>query len=181
MLEQVTTAPEAGWYCVRCQPKHEHIAAAHLSTMESVRVFYPRIRFRKLTRQGPAWVTESLFPAYLFAHFDLRNSLSRVHYAPGVSRIVHFGALWPKVPDLAIEELQNVLGEKEVHLVPETPEAGEEVLIAEGAFHGLRAVILKVMPARQRVQVLLDFLGRQTAVELDVHSVIRRPQGPARE
>jgi hypothetical protein len=33
--------------------------------------------------------------------------------------------------------------------------------------HGLHALVTRVMPAKQRVAVLLDFLGRQTAVELD--------------
>jgi transcription antitermination factor NusG len=44
---------------------------------------------------------------------------------------------------------------------------GDEVEIAGGAFFGLAAVVTRVMPGRQRVAVLLDFLGRQTTVELD--------------
>jgi len=44
---------------------------------------------------------------------------------------------------------------------------GDAVEISHGAFHGLQAVVTRVMPGRERVAILLDFLGRQTALELD--------------
>ena len=50
---------------------------------------------------------------------------------------------------------------------------GEAVRVAGGAFHGLRAVITRVMPSRERVAVLLEFLGRQTTVELPKEALIR--------
>jgi hypothetical protein len=37
--------------------------------------------------------------------------------------------------------------------------------------HGLQALVTRVMPSKQRVAVLLDFLGRQTVVELDRDAV----------
>jgi transcription antitermination factor NusG len=46
-------------------------------------------------------------------------------------------------------------------------QTGDTVQISAGAMCGLEAVVTRVMPARQRVAVLLDFLGRQTTVELD--------------
>src|SRR5258705_250702 len=63
-------ALQRAWFCLRARSKHEHIAARHLQQMTDVEVFLPRIRFRRKTRQGPAWVTEALFPNYLFARFD---------------------------------------------------------------------------------------------------------------
>lgn len=165
--------PGPAWFCLRTQPKHEHIAAGHLSRHEHLEILNPRIRFRRSTRKGIVWVTEPLFPCYLFARFDLDHSLARVQYAPGVSRVVHFGTLWPVVPDSVIGELRAALGRTEVHVIAAEPRVGEEIRIGEGAFQGLEAVILQVMPARERVKVLLDFLGRQTMVELDLRAVIR--------
>jgi transcription antitermination factor NusG len=40
-------------------------------------------------------------------------------------------------------------------------------------FHGLLAVVTRIMPARERVAVLLEFLGRQTTVELAGGAVVR--------
>ena len=45
--------------------------------------------------------------------------------------------------------------------------------MAAGAFRGLKAVVTRVMPARERVQVLLEFLGRQTSVEVPAGEVLR--------
>jgi transcriptional antiterminator RfaH len=161
------------WFCLRSQPKHEHIAAGHLRRMGEVEVFNPRIRFTRSTRQGAVVVTESLFPNYLFARFDFRTALPRVHYAPGVAGVVHFGERWPTVPDRVIEEIRTTLGQDEVHVVPPTLAPGDEVQVAGGIMHGLHAVITQVMPGRQRVMVLMDFLGRQTTVQLAVKSVVK--------
>lgn len=158
---------------MRSQPKREHIAARHLRQVGGIEVFLPRIRFRRATRQGVVWVTEALFPNYLFARFDWRSLLRLVHHSPGVATVVHFGDRWPTVPAEAIEELRRSLGDEEVHVLPAVFSPGDTVCIAGGAFHGLEAVVRQVMPSRQRVQVLLDFLGRQTAVEVPVGSLTR--------
>jgi transcription antitermination factor NusG len=50
---------------------------------------------------------------------------------------------------------------------------GEQVEVAMGAFRGLKAVISRVMPARERVLILMDFLGRQTAAEVRADELIR--------
>jgi transcriptional antiterminator RfaH len=141
--------------------------------MEDVEVYNPRIRFSRSTRQGPVWVTEALFPNYLFARFDWKTSLPRVHYAPGVSCVVHFGSRWPQVPDQVIADLQASLGKEDVHVIPKNFQPGDEVHISGGAFHGLNAVITKVMPGRERVMVLMDFLGRQSTVEIGVTSIVK--------
>ncbi len=171
---RVWLPPQVAWFCLRSQPKHERIAAGHLARMEGVEVLNPQIRFRRPTRSGTCWVTESLFPNYLFARFDWKTSLHRVHYAPGVSSVVHFGTRWPTVPDEVIDGLRATLGENGVHQVPAEFAPGDAVQIAGGMFHGLEAVITQVMPGRQRVLVLMDFLGRQSAVEVPVESVVKR-------
>lgn len=164
--------PGLAWFCVRSRPKHEHIAAGHLRQMTGVEVFLPRIRFRRKTRLGPAWVTEALFPNYLFARFDWHTSLRQVHHAPGVAGVVHFGGRWPTISDEIVEELRAMFGSEELHVVPMGANVGDAVQIAGGVFHGLRAVVTQVMPARERVTVLLDFLGRQTAVELSLTNIL---------
>src|SRR6478672_11621731 len=100
------SCPQVAWFCLRSQARHEHIAARHLSQMEGVQVFNPRIKFARATKHGAVWLTESLFPNYLFARFDWKTGLNKVHYAPGVSGIVRFGDKWPTIPDSTIEELK---------------------------------------------------------------------------
>jgi transcriptional antiterminator RfaH len=169
--------PGLAWFCLRSQPKHEHIAAANLRQQLDTEVFSPRIRFRRATRRGPVWVTESLFPNYLFARFDWRNSLRLIHHAPGVAGVVHFGSRWPTIPDETIHGLRETLGHDELRVIGDEFEAGDAVRISGGAFHGLEGVVTRVMPARARVAVLLDFLGRQTMVEVKVDSVVKLEPG----
>jgi transcriptional antiterminator RfaH len=169
--------PGPAWFCVQSQPKHEHIAAAHLRQEPDVSVFLPRLRFQRSTRQGRVWVTEALFPGYFFARFDWMTGARKVHHARGVRRIVHFGARWPTIPDAVIAELQTHLGEDAVcHLVPD-PKPGDEVQIVSGVFEGLQALVQRVMPGRERVAVLMEFLGRQTTVEVDRQRVLIEVEG----
>ena len=165
--------PTPSWFCLRTQPKHEHIAAAHLQQDPEVQIYLPRIRFKRATRRGPVWFTEALFPNYLFARFDLAACLRRVCHARGVRGVVHFGDRWPVVPDAVIAELRATVGADQVHVVHDELQPGEPVQIVGGAFHGLQAVVTRVMPSRERVAVLLDFLGRQTAVELPGAALVR--------
>ena len=165
--------PKPAWFCLRSQLKHEHIAAAHLRRLGDLEVFVPRIRFRRSTRHGLVWVTEALFPSYLFARFDWASALRQVYHSPGVSGVVHFGSHWPVIPDQAIDELRASLGKNEIHVIPAEVEPGDPVKISGGSFHGLCAVVSRVLPCAKRVAVLLEFLGSQTAVELNLGMVIK--------
>jgi len=160
-----------GWFCVRSQRRSEHIAAANLEKMCGVKVVNPRIRFRRNTTRGPAWVTESMFPTYFFARFDWKRSLDAVRHTFGVAGVVHFGCFWPRVSDEVIGELQALIGDEGVRLIEPSIAAGDEVEVAAGAFEGFRGIVARVMPARDRVAVLLDFLGRQSTVELPIYGV----------
>ena len=158
---------------MRSQPKHEHIAAMHLKKMEGVEVFLPRVRFKRPTRQGLAWVTEALFPNYLFARFDWHHSLRQVQAVPGVGGVVHFGDRWPVVQDAVMADLKQAFGEDELHTISTVLQTGDEVEITEGAMRGLRAVVSRVLPGKERVAVLLEFLGRQTTVEVPANLIFK--------
>ena len=175
--ENTKLAPQAGdgvlWFCLKSQPKHEHIAAAHLRQNSVVEVFLPRIRFKRATRQGTVWVTEALFPGYLFARFDWQASLRLVQHSRGVRGVVHFGERWPAIPEETIRELQQSIGTTGLRTIPESFAPGDGVEITEGAMRGLRAVVTRILPGRERIGVLMEFLGRQTMIELPRHFLVK--------
>jgi transcription antitermination factor NusG len=109
----------------------------------------------------------------LFARFEPATWAHRIDCAPGVHGIVRFGAHCPTVPEGVIQNLSATVGPEQVHVIDETPAPGEAVRLAGGAFHGLEAVVTRVMPGRERVVVLLEFLGRQTKVEVATANVVR--------
>jgi transcriptional antiterminator RfaH len=173
-----TLPPQVAWYCLRSQPKHEHIAAATLRKIEGVEVFCPRIRLRKITPRGAVWFVEALFPNYLFAKFDLTPLKLHVQYSQGVSSILKFGSRLATLPDQVIQDLRHEMDHEEIRVIPEIPEVGSKVKIAEGAFKGITAVVHEVMPAKERVRLLLDFLGRPTEVQLNFKEVVPHRRKP---
>lgn len=164
-----------GWFCVRTQPKHEHIAAAHLRrSISSLEVFSPRLRVRKATRRGAVWFVEALFPGYLFARFGIAGDMQAVKSTPGVKMIVTFGDVTPLVPDSVISGLRSDFDAEDSRVVADSIVEGSEVVIAGGPFHGLSATVLRVLAAKERVQVLLDLLGGLVPVELRKKQVVRQ-------
>lgn len=163
----IVPPPTPAWFCVRSKPKREHLAAAQLEEQAKIEIFVPRIRFRRSTRRGAAWVTEALFPCYFFARFELSSDLRRIQSARDVTKVVHFGNHWPVVPDNAISQLREIIGTGDMRVIDPDLNPGDDVEIAGGAFHGLQAIVTRAIAGSQRVAVLLDFLGRQTMLDLD--------------
>ena len=170
--------PSDAWYCLRSRPKQEHIASANLRRLLRIEVFHPRLRLRKATTRGPVWFTEPFFPGYLFACFEPAGLAEKVRRTFGVVDVVHFGPRWPVVPEDVIRDLQAIFGGVEIYDLPRAFRPGEEVRIAEGSFAGLTAVVHRYAPASQRVQVLLDFLGHGTVLELDTRSLAAKTHYP---
>lgn len=171
------------WYCLRAQTKREHIAAASLRGLEGVEVLCPRLRFRKTTRRGKVWWVEPLFPGYLLAKFDLGEQGRAVGYANGVTRILSFGERTPAVPDGFVEDLRRELArsseEGEVLCVQVSVEPGDEVELAEGPLRGASGRVIDVAPAKDRVRILVEFLGQEQPVDVDLFSLLlpKRPVG----
>jgi transcriptional antiterminator RfaH len=177
-LRNKTDSTESAWYCLRSQPKHEHIAAAHLRLLEGVTVFCPRIRFKRATRKGLVSVTEALFPGYLFARFKLAEMHPRVRYAHGVSGIVRFADRYPTIEEGALSLLRSYTGASDVTEVSYDLSEGDQVQIVAGAFAGLHAVVTQVLSPKERVKVLMDFLGRKMEAEVQCSKVLRQAAHP---
>jgi transcriptional antiterminator RfaH len=159
------------WYCARTKPKHEHIAAANVAKNLGLEVFHPRLRMERATRRGVMRVVEPLFPCYIFIRCDLESRLDDIRHVTGVSSLVHFGRRIPPVPDSAIEELKQCFEAEQPMIVQDGVVPGAEVTIVDGAFLGFSGMVVRTLSAGQRVQILLDFLGRITLTELDRKSL----------
>jgi transcriptional antiterminator RfaH len=155
------------WYCARTKPKHEHLVAANLTRNLGLEVFNPRLKLERSTRRGVVRVVESLFPCYIFVRCDVEQKADEIRYVSGMSSLVRFGDKIAVVPEEVIGELAECFETDEPLPVEDQLNSGTEVTVAGGAFLGFNGVVLRVLPAKQRVQVLLDFLGRATVAEVD--------------
>ncbi len=166
----------ARWYCLRTQIKREHIATAQLAKEAGVDVFCPRVRFQRLTRRGKVWFNEAMFPNYLFARFDWQHQLRQVQAVQGVARVLRFGEYSPEIAPQIIADLRASLDESDLKVFLDPLEIGDEITITEGPMMGLTAVITRLMPSRDRVKVLLEFLGQPTETDMAVTDVYKETQ-----
>ncbi|MGH7936275.1 MAG: transcription termination/antitermination protein NusG [Chthoniobacterales bacterium] len=169
---------EMNWYCLHAAPRQEGKVAAFLQREVQVEVFAPRIRFRRMRNGTPMWATEALFPGYLFARFYYVAQRRQIQALPGVTNIVRFGNRAAEVDEALISELRAMVADGETLEVAADPQPGTEVVIAAGPMSGLRVLVTRVLPARQRVAVLLDLLGGEREVEIETARVL--PVNPRR-
>ena len=174
-----TRAVDPVWCCIRSHPKREHIAAAQLSCVPNVEVFNPQLRLERRTRRGRMYCTESLFVNYLFARFVPETTLEKVRYTPSVKTVLQFGSQVATISDEVIEDLQRTVTENADIVFTDAPQEGEEAEVSEGPFQGERGIVARVLPARQRVELLLDVMGRPLPAEFSFSSIIFRTKSMA--
>lgn len=164
---------ELFWFCLKTKPKHEKRAAQFLRSKLELEVFSPSVRFQRVTVTGQKkWFEEALFPGYIFGRFPFRTHYRLVASAMGVTRVVGFGGNPAVVDDAVIVDLRHFVRDNEIIEIVPGIEPGDEVTLLEGPFKGLRAVVTRIMPAKERVAVLLDLLGTQREVEITANRVV---------
>lgn len=163
---------EPCWYCVRTKPKNEKTTSFLLRSEVGIEVFCPFIRFERARRTGRTWVTEAMFPGYLFARFSFISQSRRILAIRGVTSIINFGGRPAAVHDDIVVALRAAVRDEETIVIQSDISVGEEVNLVAGPFKGLRAVVTKVLPARQRVAVLLEVLGMEREVEVSTDALL---------
>ncbi len=171
MPNDCDTDQDARWFCLRSQPRRQNVAAAHLRSF-GVEVFNPQLRHRKASRRGVIERTEPLFPNYLFARFDIAELHRRVRYAFGVSDFVRFSGQPSQITAAELDLLRAGWGPGESLSIEHKLEPGMHVRLSGRLFYGMEASVLCLLPARQRVKVLLDFLGGPKETEIAAADVV---------
>lgn len=168
------------WFCLRTKRFCEHICGNTLQQELDLETFCPMIRYERARAGRKVWVSEALFPNYFFARFDFSDLGRRVLTVRGVRKVVSFGEIPHPVPEEVIHELRAAVNESGTIVVPAATRPGEMVRVLDGPFKGVRALVMRVMPARDRVAILLEILGTEREVEVPGSAVlpdIRHPLG----
>jgi len=173
-----TLSAEVRWYCLKTQPKRENVAFGALTALPDIEAFFPRVRYRRSSARGQRSVVEALFPGYLFARFAPARKVRAVRYARGVSYIVRQGRDFAPVPESIITALRSLAATQVLELPPEPWKLGEKVRVIAGIFRGASGEVAGLVPGRQRVQLLLELLGRENRVEFPVEVLESRHAHP---
>jgi transcription antitermination factor NusG len=133
-------------------------------------VFCPRIRFQRNTKRGKVWFEEALFPGYLFARFDMGTLFRAVSGSYGVRGMVRFAGECAQVPDFVVDSLRSEADG--VILIKEPAlKTGDEAVLVEGSFTGLRAIITQVLPGGERVKILMELMGTAVSAEVSADAL----------
>jgi transcriptional antiterminator RfaH len=157
------------WLLAYTKPKSEQLAEEHLRR-QGFEVVCPLIRVQKLRRRKWTWLEEPLFPRYLFVGAPDGHAWSPIRSTVGVTSLVRFGGVYAAVPPVLIETLLEAAAEQ-----PQPQRAvfqqGQKVKIVAGQFASLEAVF-EMVDGADRATVLLDLLGRQSRVRVDLHQLV---------
>jgi transcriptional antiterminator RfaH len=125
-----------------------------------------------MTRRGPVWFVEAMFPGYLFAKFIYSTQHRAVENSQGIRGIVHFGDRLATLPENIVAELQSRMGAEQVVTLDCSIKIGQSVEVIEGPFQGLEVVVTHLLPAKDRIRVLFEFLGRSVEMEISTAKVL---------
>ena len=125
-----------------------------------------------MTQRGPVWFVEAMFPGYLFAKFVYSSQHRAVASSHGIRGIVHFGDRLATLPENIVAALQLRVGGEEVVTVDWSVKVGQTVEIIEGPFQGLEVLVTHLLPVKERIRVLFEFLGRPLEIEISTAKVL---------
>jgi transcription antitermination factor NusG len=158
------------WYALRSKPRKEEVVWRQLHN-QGYEVFYPRLRVQPVNPRSRK--VKPYFPGYLFVYVDLDEvGHSVFQWMPHSIGLVAFGNEPAGVPEnliLAIrkrvEEIAAAGGEVFHGLQP-----GDTVQISDGPFRGYEAIFDARLPGNERVRVLLELIGNQRRVPVELRS-----------
>jgi transcriptional antiterminator RfaH len=153
------------WYVVQTHINSEAKAASNL-VRQGFGVYFPRYLKRRSHARKVDTVARPLFPRYLFVAIDLATQRWRsIQSTIGVSHLVSWRDSPASVSDDVVGALKQredesgfIRLERRVRFSP-----GDTVRVLEGAFTDSLALVEGIND-RERVAILLDFLGRKVRV-----------------
>lgn len=166
-MSAVISYPEqdAGtWYLLQIKTAQHNRAQENLHS-QGFEYYLPVHTVKKIYRRQYISREEPLFPGYVFVKLGNTSNWRAVQATKGVTRIVSFNGKPQPVEEELIQGLKQRFNPEQ-----QTPQSlfqpGDKVLITEGCFKHIEAIVKAVTPD-ERIVVLLNLLNSQQALTLD--------------
>lgn len=161
------------WFLAQTKPNCEQIACRNLER-QGFATFRPLERHTSVRAGRFLTRVRSFFPGYIFlAVPDAGERWSLVNSTFGVSRLIAFAGKPAQVQQRVIDDLRARCDESDTITVHDDLACGSEIEIGQGSFSGFTGRVERLAPD-QRALVLIDFLGKDTRVELGREALICR-------
>lgn len=162
---------DKSWYLIYTKPRKEFIAQENLER-QGFMTYLPRVERTRKRNGKRVTVTEAFFPRYLFISLNkTSDNWSSIRSTIGVANIIRF----TQYPAVVSESLISFL------MLQENPDtgfydeeskfkSGNNVRITDGSLAGYEG-IFKAESGEERVVILLNVMGNQSEVKVDIDSL----------
>ncbi|MGS0683081.1 transcription/translation regulatory transformer protein RfaH [Shewanella sp. 125m-7] len=166
------------WYLLYCKSRGEARAQQNLA-LQQIETYLPTYPEQQLLKGQVTVKRVSLFPSYLFIHFDPEiTSVAKIHNTRGVIRIVGCKELMTPIDDRVIHAIKMREHKLISDISPQEPETlpapemvqGDRVCFTEGPFVELEGIFDEVN-GEKRCFVLFDLMGKQQRVAVTRKSI----------
>jgi len=161
--------PEKAWYLIYTKPREEAVAKTNLER-QGYTAYLPLAYQHRRRHHKREQLVVPLFPRYLFIELtQYLDNWAPIRSTLGVSTLVRFGMEPAVVPDELVDLLKLRVGPEGVIDLTATAgfKPGSRVRIAEGGMTGYEGIFL-ASSSHDRVVILLDIVGKQVRVQIDV-------------
>ena len=159
------------WIAIRSKPRSEKVAVRELKK-KGIEVFLPLIKKRREWSDRSKWVDFPLFPSYLFAKIELKNSIY-VLQTHGVNTIIKFSSKVVVIDGAVVKSLKLALeGGFELYSIKNFI-TGQKVEVVDGPMKGARGIVDGKKKNDGRLIIKVEALQRAIAVHIDSHFLER--------
>jgi transcriptional antiterminator RfaH len=171
-----TGVEDRQWYVVHTNPKQEERANSNLIAW-GVETLYAKLKTRRHNEFTgvPTYITQPLFPRYLFAKFK-REQLSKILFTRGVHDVVCFGDGPACVSEEIIDVIRGRIDQNGFVKLNNDLKPGDRVVISAGPLKNLIGVFEREVKGSERIMILLTAIGYQGHIEVD-RDLIKRAVG----
>ena len=153
------------WIAIRSKPRSEKIVSNELNK-KGIESFLPLIKKRQQWSDRKKWVEFPLFPSYLFARIELKDSLYIMN-THGVNTIVKFGDKVITVEDKVVNSIKLALeGGYELHPMKYFT-IGDQVEVIDGPMKGVVGIVENKLKNENRLVIKIEALQQAVAVHIN--------------
>ena len=166
------------WYVVQTHVKQEERANENLISW-GIETLYAKLRTRRYNQftGSPTYLTQPLFPRYLFAKFNAWEQLPKIRFTRGVYNVVCFGENPAPVDEEIIEIIRSRIDENGFVKTNDELKPGDKVVISAGPLRNLVGIFEREVKGSDRITILLTAIEFQGRLEVDRELVQRAAAG----
>lgn len=153
------------WLVAQIKPNSYNLATRNLER-QGFEVFLPKMETTIKIRNKLIYKKVFVFPGYMFVGFDIQNfNWNKINNTYGVSKVLIFNNKPSEVSHNLILALKHTYESNMTQISKESLQKGDTIKFINGPFVDFLARI-ENMEKKDRIWVLLDFIGGSTKLEL---------------